>query len=88
VGCRLETHALLPLLFNFALEYVTESSKQTRGKLTMKHQLLVPTADDNLLGKNLNTIKKHTEALSVTSTEAGLKANTEKHEQSAEKITT
>jgi hypothetical protein len=45
-------------------------------------------ADDNLLGKNLNTIMKYTEALLVTSTEAYLEGNMEKHEQNAEKVIT
>jgi hypothetical protein len=42
------------------------------------HQLLVYSNDDNLLGRNINTINKNTEALLDTSNYTGLEGNTEK----------
>jgi hypothetical protein len=42
------------------------------------HQLLVYTDDMNLLGDNIDTIKKHTETLIDTSKEVGLEVNAEK----------
>jgi hypothetical protein len=47
-------------------------------KLNGSHQLLVCAADVNLLGDNIDTIKKYIETLIDTSKEVGLEGNTEK----------
>jgi len=54
-----EGDALLPLLFNFALEYAIRRCevKQDSLKFNTTHQLLV-YADVNILGGSVHTIKK------------------------------
>jgi hypothetical protein len=66
--------ALSPLLFNFALEYAIRKFKenQVRLKLNGTHRLL------NLLGDNIDTIKKNTKSLIDASKEIGLVINVEK----------
>jgi hypothetical protein len=72
--------ALLPLLFNFPLEYTIMKVKENQVglKLNWTHQLLVCADDVNLLGDNIGTIIKNTETLIYASKEIGLEVSTEK----------
>ena len=65
-----------PLLFKFALEYAIRSVhvNQDGVKLNGTHQLLV-YADDNMLGRSINTLMENAEALVVASKETGLEVN-------------
>jgi hypothetical protein len=72
--------ALSKLLFNFGLEYAIRKVQENQLglKLYGTFQLLVYVDDVNLLGNNIETIKKNTQTLIDAGKEVGLEVNTEK----------
>jgi hypothetical protein len=69
--------ALSPLLFNFASEHAIRKVQENQVwlKLNGIHQFLTYADDVNLLGDNMDTIKKNTEILIDASKEVGLEIN-------------
>jgi retron-type reverse transcriptase len=72
--------ALSPLLFNFALEHaVRRDLENQEGPKFKGTQQLVAYADDvNIVGENIDTIEKNTQALIDASNQFGLEFNPEK----------
>jgi hypothetical protein len=68
------------LLFNIALECAIRKVQENQVglKLNGTQQLPVCADDMNLLGDNIDTVKKNTYNLIITSKEVGLEVNTEK----------
>jgi hypothetical protein len=66
--------------FNFALEYANRKVQENQMglKLNGKHQLLAYADDVNLLGDNIDTIKKNMDILINVSKEIGLEINVDK----------
>jgi hypothetical protein len=72
--------ALSPLIFNFTLEYAFRRVQENHEGLKLKRtqQLLAYADEVNIVGENVDTIKKNTEALLDAGKAVGLEVNPEK----------
>jgi len=72
--------ALIPMLFNFALEYAIRRVQVNQGvlKLNGTHQLLAYADDVTILGGSIYTLKENAEALVAATREIGLEVNADK----------
>jgi hypothetical protein len=72
--------ALLPLLFNYALEYAIKRVQvnQDGFKLNGTHQLLAYADYVNILGGSVFTVKENAEAFLDVTKEFGLEVNADK----------
>jgi len=72
--------ALLPILFNFTLEYVFRRVQVNQDglKLNGTHQLLAYADDVIILGGSITTLKENAEALVAATREIGLEVNAHK----------
>jgi hypothetical protein len=75
-----EGDALSPLLFNFGLEYAIRrvQENQERLKFNGKYQIFSYAGDVNVIGENIDTVKKNREGLLDASKDVGLEVNPEK----------
>jgi hypothetical protein len=75
-----QENGLSPLFFDFALEHAIRKVQENQVglKLNWTHQLLAYTDNVNLLGDNIDTIKKNTETLIDATKEVDLEINIEK----------
>jgi hypothetical protein len=73
-------NALLPMLFNFALEYAIRKVQENQVglKLNGTHLLLFCADDVSILGDNKGTIKNKTETLIDSSKQVGIEVNAKK----------
>jgi histidinol-phosphate/aromatic aminotransferase/cobyric acid decarboxylase-like protein len=66
--------------FDFALKYAIRKVKENQEELelTVTQQIFICADDDNIVGKNIHTIKKNRETLLNAIKEVGLEANPQK----------